>query len=373
MTLEPQTVRIYRDYVGRTHAFLSVEVRPQTTGLVTGFFFKEGEHVRKGQLLFALDPRLSRVQVEAAKARSAQALAQVAQAEAQLERAADAIRRYAPLAATEAIPRQQYTDAVAEEKVRRAELQGCRARADIARAEIKQAEIQLGFTSIRAPISGIVGMRRLTTGGLAAPGDAEPLATISQSDPIRVSFAISDADYLRFLAPRQSTRTGAGGTDTATATTNPVSAMQWKLQLADGSTYDHPGRFYALGRAANPETDTVEVVLLYPNANDRLRPEQYAEVRADVEKQSNVLLVPVTAVRETQGAKTVWVVGPGGTAGERTIVAASRSGNAYIVTKGLQPGDAIVVSGEQKLRPGDRVKPVQQPGAQAYGENGGRP
>lgn len=362
LTLRPQNVRIYRNYVGRTHAFLSVDVRPQTTGLITGFFFKEGQHVRKGQLLFTLDPRLGRVGVDVAKARSSQALAEVRQAEAQLGRARDAVRRYAPLSDTEAIPRQQYADALAEEKLRLAEVQAYQARAEVARAEAKQAEIQLGFTSIRAPIAGVIGMHRLTTGGLAAPGDTEPLATISQSDPMRVTFAISDADYLRYMAPRQRRRTAAGG---GTDTIKSVSATHWKLVLADGSTYDRPGRFYALSRAANPETDTVEVVLLYANPGDRLRPEQYASVQADVERETNVLLVPVSAVRETQGTKTVWVVSPGETATEEPIVATARSGNAYVVTGGLRAGDTIVVGGEQKLRPGDKLKPVQISPAQA--------
>ena len=201
MRLEPQTVRVYREYVGRTEAFLSVDLRPQATGYITGFFFKEGQMVRKGQLLFQIDPRLYQATVAAARARLARADADVLQVQAQLRRADDHVRRYAPLAAIEAIPQQEYTDALAEQQIRQAELQQMEANRGIAQASLQEAQVNLSYTQIRAPIAGVIGFRRMVARGLASANEVLPLATISQSNPVRVSFSLPDADYLKYLAP----------------------------------------------------------------------------------------------------------------------------------------------------------------------------
>lgn len=139
--------------------------------------------------------------------------------------------------------------------------------------------------------------------------------------------------------------------------------------LADGTTYDKPGKFYAMSRAANLDTDTVGVILLYANAENRLRPGEYAKVRADVELRKNVLLIPVTCIRESQGSKTVSVIGPDNAASQRVIETEERSGNSYIVTKGLNPGDVVIVGGEQKVKPGDKLKPQMVPQPEG-GQNG---
>lgn len=367
MRLQPQTVRVYREYVGRTEAFLSVDLRPQATGYITGFFFREGQTVRKGQLLFQLDNHLYQAAVASAEARLARADADVSQAEAQLRRADDSVRRYAPLSAIEAIPAQQYTDALAEQQVRQAELRQMEANRGIAQASLQEAQVNLSYTQLRAPIAGVIGLQRMAAGGLASATESLPLATISQSNPVRVSFSLPDADYLKYLAP---------GKDAAAAKnpkhkgdSNGSTDMHWQLLLADGTVYDKPGKFFALSRAANLETDTVGVVLLYPNPDNRLRPGQYAKVRADVELRKNVLLVPVTCLRESQGAKTVSVLAPDDIAAQRVIETEERSGNSYIVTKGLNPGDLVIVGGEQKVKPGDKVKPQMMPQS-ADGPNG---
>ncbi len=359
MRLEPQTVRVYREYIGRTEAFLSVDLRPQATGYITGFFFKEGQAVRKGQLLFQIDPRLYQATVASAKARLARADADVLQAQAQLRRADDHVRRYAPLSTIEAIPRQEYTDALAEQQVRQAELQQMEANRGIAQASLQEAQVNLSYTQIRAPIAGVIGFRRMATGGLAAANEVLPLATISQSNPVRVSFSLSDADYLKYLAPGR--KAAAVQDPQHHSDANKTSDMQWKLMLADGTTYDKPGKFYAMSRAANLDTDTVGVMLLYPNAQNRLRPGEYAKVRADVELRKNVLLIPVTCIRESQGSKTVTVIGPNNTAAQRVVETEERSGNSYIVTKGLNAGDVVIVGGEQKVKPGDKLKPQMVP------------
>ncbi len=186
--------------------------------------------------------------------------------------------------------------------------------------------------------------------------------TISQSEPMRVPFAVSDADHLRYIAPEQQASSRSHGRGVSnqlqgSAAANPARDMHFKLELADGSTYNQSGRFYAVGRVADPETDTVQIVLLYPNPDNRLRPGEYVKVRANVELRKDVLLLPSSAVRQLQGSKLVWLVGPDHEVRQREIQAEQGVGNAYLVTAGLKPGDLVVVGGEQKLRPGDTVKP----------------
>lgn len=352
--LAPQSTRVFRDYVGRTNAFLTVDIRPQITAPVLRFYFQDGQQVRQGQLLYQLDARPFQTLLDAATARRARTDADIARATAELAKTQDYVRRYAPLATINAVPRQQYTDALAQASIAAAQLQQAQADKQIAQANLEQAQLNLTYTQVRAPIAGTVGIRRMAPGALATPTDPEPLATISSADPLRVDFSVSDADYLKYLAPQ--TPSSLHNLPPTTRTNNPRS-VQWKLILADGSAYPLPGKFYALSRAANLQTDTVQVELLYPNPRHQLRPGQYATIHADVESRQNVLLVPVSSVRVAQGTKIVSVVGPNNIVAEKTIETESRSGDAYIVKKGLSPGDIVIIGGEQKVKPGDKVKP----------------
>lgn len=362
LKIEPRSVRISRDYVGRTDAFLSADIRSQVTGYITAFYFHEGERVHKGQLLFQISPLNFRSQVEASAAELERADADIEKAILALARAEDTVRRYAPLAPTNAIPRQQYADALAEAALRGAELDQMKASRHVAEANLRQAQIRLGYTTLRSPITGIAGLRHLSIGSLASENDTAPLVTISQSEPMRVTFSVSDADYLRYIAPEQHASSRGHGSDGPTQlqgprAPNPAKDIRFELRLADGSTYDRKGQFYAVGRAADPDTDTLQIVLLYANPNNRLRPGQYVKVRANVELRKNVLLLPSGAVQQLQGSRLVWLLGPDNTVRQREIKAEQGVGNAYLVTSGLKPGDLVVVGGEQKLRPGDKVKP----------------
>ena len=362
LRIEPRSVRVSRDYVGRTEALLSADIRPQVTGYITAFFFHEGEYVHKGQVLFLISALNFETQVEATTAELARADADVAKAIVALDHAEDTVRRYAPLAPTNAIPRQQYADALAEAAMRAAELDQVKANRRVAEANLRQARVRLGYTTLRSPINGIAGVRHLSIGSLANENDSAPLVTISQSEPIRVTFAVSDADYLRYIAPEQDASSRAHGSGAPNrlggpGATNSAHDMQFQLKLADGSTYDQKGRFYAVGRAADPETDTLQIILLYPNPDNRLRPGQSVTVHANVELRKDVLLLPSSAVRQLQGSRLVWILGPDHSVRQREIKAEQGVGNAYIVTAGLKPGDLVIVGGEQKLRPGDKVKP----------------
>lgn len=346
LRLEPQVATLYQQYVGRTEAFYTVDLHAQVTGYISAVTFREGQHVTRGQVLFRIDEAPFLAQMAAAQAQVARADADIARADAGLAQAEDAARRYAPLATTDAIPRQQYADALALVATRKAELAQAQASRQVAQVGLLDARIRLGYAVVRAPMSGIIGMRQMTVGALTTADSPQALATISQLDPIRVTFSVPDAEYLRNLAPQP-------GTSIADRTRS----MQFRLELADGSVLPGSAKFYALERALNQQTDTMLVTVLYANPNDSLRPGEYVSVRSNVES-ARVLLVPVGAVRETQGTQLVWVLDANNTATQRTIRAQRRVGNAYAVESGLAPGDEVIVGGEQKLRPGDEVKPV---------------
>ena len=343
MQLDAQSVHLTRSYVGRLEALTSADLRPRSTGYITGFFFQEGDAVRAGQLLFRVDTRLYRLRTAAAKAQLTRSEADIRKSQALFEQARDRARRYAPLAATRAIPEEQYTDARFEARIQEANLAQARAERQLAQSNLEQATFEQSYGAVRAPISGIAGARRVGIGDLASASDPAPLVTISQSDPVRVRVSISDADYLQYVAPAARAPRGR--------------SIDWKLLLADGSTYPLAGRMVTTSRAADPQTGTLELVLLFPNPGDRLRPGQYAKVSAELEQHDNVLVVPVTSVRISQGSKTVSVLDPNDVVEQRTIEAEERMGNSYVVTKGLNAGDKVIVGGEQKVKPGDHVRP----------------
>jgi membrane fusion protein (multidrug efflux system) len=334
-----------------------VDLRPQASGAITRYTFREGETVEKGQVLFVIDDAPYRAEVAQAEAALDKARAERSKAAESVRRGEDLVIRLQPLAKTEAIPRQQALDAEHELAAERLDLEARQADIRSARASLSTAEIKLQRTIIRAPFSGVIGRSRLVVGGLASSSDGEPLATLSQSDPLQFVFPVSDADYLKYfsqLAANAPARDAGSARSPA-----PTSAAEhsFSLILADGSTFPASGRFYAVSRSAEALTDTFEVSVLFPNKDGRLRPGQYGEVRSDVDSRRGALLVPINAVMQTQGVKTVWVVGAHNKVAERRVEARDRLGNAYVVESGLRPGELVVVGGEQKLNPDDAVKP----------------
>lgn len=343
LTLEPQTVHVTRRYAATMEALQSADLRPLVSGYITGYYFEEGEHVTKGQVLFRIDTRSYRARAAAAAAQVSRAAADIDRARALLEKARGRVLRYAPLAATRAIPQEQYTDAVIEVSVQEAILKQARADRRLARANLEQARYEEDFGSVRAPIAGIIGARRIGVGGLASVSDTEPLVTVSQLDTVRVRVSISDADYLRYVAHAEGAPAASG------------SGAPWTMTLADGSAYPLPGHWVGTSRAADPQTGTLALVLLFPNPGERLRPGQYAQVAAEMQQLNNVLLIPVTSVRISQGAKTVSIIDAHDVVAQRAIVADERTANSYIVTQGLAAGDRVIVGGEQKVRVGEHV------------------
>lgn len=350
MAVEPQTASIYRKYVGRIQARYTVNIRPRVEGELVSYHFRSGQMVKKGKLLFAIDPTPYRLAVQAAEAQLSKSQSDLAESQAQLQKAHKDLERYQPLAKIHAIPEQNLADAEAAVQVRNAQLKQMEAEVQVQRAAVSQAKLNLRHTRIYSPITGVIGKRQVDPGNLVSATSATPLATVSSSDPMLVSFAVGDAEYLKYFVPQNGQPPHPGTVD-------------YDLLLADGQKYSYPGKFMHVSRSINEQTDTLTIVLQFPNPHHVLRPGEYAQVLADLEQRPNTLMVPVVAVQTLQGTESVLLVDGKDKVVQRTITTSSRQGENYVVSGGLKPGDRVIVKGQQKVEPGDTVKPhVVAPG-----------
>ncbi len=324
-----KTVPIYSEFVAQTDARETVEIRARVQSFLDAQHFTEGTIVKKGQLLFTLDKREYQAKLLQAKAELEIALARLGKAETDE-------RRLKPLAERRAVPQQDYDNAAAN-------LLAAQANVSAARAGVVAAELELSYTTISSPITGLVGKRLVAPGNLVGKGEATLLDTVSSIDPIRVNATLSEAEYLRFFTQAK----GQG-----------KSAVPFELILADGSVHPHKGRLVIVDRAVDQKTGTLAFSAEFPNPDGRLRPGQFGRVRAAAEMARDAILIPKRAVQEIQGMQTVLVVGADNMVALRTIQPGETVGDLLIVRKGLEPGERVIVDGIQKARPGSKVNPT---------------
>jgi membrane fusion protein (multidrug efflux system) len=336
MDVVQKTVPIYAEYVGQTDARETVEIRARVQAFLEAQHFTEGTVVKKDQLLFTLDRREYEAKLQQAKAELEGAMARLGKAETDE-------RRLKPLAERRAVPQQDYDNAVAN-------LQTAQAGVSAAKSGVVEAELNLSYTRITSPISGLIGKRLVSPGNLVGKGEATLLDTVSSIDPIRVNTTISEAEYLRFFATRNERGNGPG---------------QLELILADGSVYPYKGKLAVVDRAVDQKTGTLNFSAEFPNPAGQLRPGQFGRVRAVAEMAKDAILVPKRAVQEIQGMKTVLVVGADNMVALRTIQPGETVGDLLIVSSGLKPGERVIVDGIQKARPGSKVNPTAAPAAGA--------
>jgi membrane fusion protein (multidrug efflux system) len=387
--VEQRPVIISRDFVARTEAIPTVDVRARVAAVLEQVLYNEGSEVKQGQILFKLQREEYEAALASARAQLAKAQADLTRAKdtsvvdnyraqldarkADLEKAQRDVARYVPLAQARAIPQQDLDTAQSQEKVAAAGVEVAEAalrdtqlaqRTQVALAEaavltakasITQAELNLGYTTITAPISGIIGKIQVDPGNLVGKNEPTLLATISTVDPIYVEFAVAEADYLK-LSARIKLDAQGRGTD---------KERRLELYLADNSLFPHKGRLIFVGRAFDAKTGTIAVQAEFPNPTRVLRPGQFARVRGAVDYRPDAVLVPQLAVQDQQGAKVVMVVEAEDKVAQRPVILDERVGEFYIVSKGLEPGERAIVEGVQKARPGMQVKVEQQPGAGA--------
>ena len=351
---EPRDVPVYGEWIGTLSGQVNADVKAQVTGYLLTRNYKEGSFVRKGQLLFEIDPRPFQAALDQAKGQLDQAQAQLILDEAQLATAEANqlksqldVEKYTPLAKADAVSQQDLdnanqTDLANKAQVKAAEAAIASAHAQIhtSQAAVEAAEINLNFTRIVSPIDGIVGVAQAQVGDLVNTSSGV-LTTVSTVDPIRDYFSVSEQEYLalqkRFAGSEKD---------------------HWKLQLilADGTTYPQEGEFYFADRQVNQNTGAIQLAALFPNPGNVLRPGQYGKVRAVVHTQQNALLIPQAAVTEQQGSYLVAVVEKTGRVAMSSVQVGERMGTMWIIQSGLKPGDRVVVEGQQNLRPGMTVQ-----------------
>jgi len=332
-----QNVPVYSEWLGTTDGAINAQIRARVQGYLQSRDYREGTFVKAGDLLFTIDPRQYQAALDQAKG-------DLARAEAALGKTQLDVARYTPLAKEGAISQQELDNATQAYR-------GDQAAVAAARAAVKQAELNLEWTRIKSPIDGIAGIADAQIGDLI--GTNTLLTTVSRVDPIKVSFPISEREYLKF-ADRIATAMQAE--QRAQPHGPPL-----ELILADGSVYPQRGGFALPNREIDLKTGTITVVSYFPNPQNVLRPGLYAKVRTVTETKQDALLVPQRAVQELQGSYRVAVVGTENKVEFRPVKAGVRIGSLWIIDEGLKPGDRVIVEGLQKVRDGLAVNPKPVP------------
>jgi len=400
--VEQKDVPVYNEWIGTTQGMVNADIRPQVSGYLLRQAYKEGSFVKKGQLLFEIDPRpfqaaldqaqgqvaqfqgqleQANSQVKQAEAQVAQANSQLLQAQAQLAQArANQVKtqldvnKYAPLLEQKAVTQQDYDNAAQSNDVAKAQVKAADAGIETARAQLRAASAQVGtakatvkaaegqvenakagvrtaqlnlsFTRIISPIDGIAGLAQAQVGNLVNTQSAA-LTTVSTVDPIKIYFTLSEQQYLYFnKAGLINARSGAS-----------VAQIELELILADGSTFPQKGNFYFADRQVDEKTGAIRMAGLFPNPENVLRPGQYGRVRAVTATKNDALLVPQRAVTELQGTYQVAVVGGDNKVEIRTVKVGDRADSNWIIEDGLKAGESVIVEGLQKVRPGAVVNP----------------
>jgi membrane fusion protein (multidrug efflux system) len=339
-----QDVPIYEEWVAQLNGTKNADITPKVQGYELKQNYRDGYFVRKGELLFEIDPRPFEAALDQAKA-------QLAEASAGQSRSETDVARDTPLAAQNAIPRKQLDNDMAA-------LASSKAQVAAQQAALEQARLNLSWTRVRAPIDGIAGIANSQVGDLV--GTSTKMTTVSEVNPIRAFFNLSESDFLA-IAPEIS-KVIHGGTEMAKSTSPPVEFIQ-----ANEKTFPATGRIVLVSRQINSGTGTIQLAAEFANKDATLRPGGFGRVRIRTGLAKNALLVPQRAVIEVQSMYQVAVVGPDNKAQFRPVKVGDRVGPNWIIREGLNPGERVVVEGFMKLRDGIPVKPTPYTVAAAGG------
>ena len=331
-----QDVPLYADWIGTAEGFNNATIRPQVKGYLLKIDYNQGTVVDSGTLLFEIDPREFKAELDSAKG-------QLGEAKANLAKRKTHVDRYRPLAAQGAVSQQEFDDSVQN-------MLSAEAGLLTAQARVEQARLNLGWTKITSPIEGVAGIAQAQIGDLVGPEST--LTTVSQLNPIKVNFPVSEKAYLEVVRTRGGGASGRGDLSSA----GPI----LQLYLADGSKWPERGTPFVLGRSVDEQTGTILIEGRFPNPNNVLRPGQFARVRVDIGTRKNALLVPQRAVSDIQGKYMLSVISNQDVVEVRPVEVGETVGENWIITKGLKADERVVVEGIQKVRSGMKVKPVSQ-------------
>lgn len=348
VTVEQKTVPVYGNWVASLDGYTNANIQPQVSGYLIRQTYREGSYVHKGDVLFEIDPRPFQAALDQAKGQLAQARGQLGQAQAQLGLAEINVKRDTPLAQAHAIARSQLDNDIQTEAQTQALIKANQAGIEAAEAAVETAQLNLGFTKVRSLLDGIAGIATTQIGNLVS--QTTVLTAVSQVNPIKVYFSISEQEYLS-LADKVK---GSGFDPDFFRTKKPVPLQ---LTLANGNVYPQQGRILFPDRQVDPQTGTIRIVGAFANPGNILRPGQFGRIRAMTAFNQNALLVPQRAVTELQGRDQIAVVGPDNRVNVRTVDMGDRVGEMWIVNSGLKPGERVVSEGTSKVRDGQLVKP----------------
>jgi len=340
-TVVQQDTPIYTEWVAVLDGYVNAQIQPRVAGYIIKQNYREGSVVRKGEVLFEIDPRPFKAALDQAKA-------QLAQAQAQLGKASLDVERDTPLAQARAIAQSQL-DTEIQAKL------GGQAQVQAAKANVEQAELNMEFTKVTSLVSGIAGIAQVQIGNLVGPNSV--LTSVSQVDPIKAYFTVSEQVFTEFHRRFP----------TEASVEEQRRRMPLQLLLADGAVYEQTGRVYFSDREGNPATGAIRIAGVFPNPNNLLRPGGYGRVRLSARTQTGALLVPQRAVMELQGSHQVAVVGSDNKVAIRPVTVGERVGKLWIITDGLKAGERVIVEGLQKVRDGAAVSPVAAQSPQAGG------
>jgi membrane fusion protein (multidrug efflux system) len=326
-TVIQRDVPVYHEWIGTLDGMVNATIRAQVQGYLIKQNYREGDLVKRGQILFEIDPRTFQAVLEQAKGQLEAQQARWTQAKANLA-------RVKPLAEQNAVSKKDLDDSIGTE-------QSARAAVISAQAAVDKAQLDLAFTQITSPVDGLAGLAKAQIGNLVGPGGMEELTTVSTVNPIKAYIQVSEQEYIQAAQRSSSSR----------------EEKESQLILADGSGYPHRGSFGFADRQIDVKTGTMKVAVVFPNPGNFLRPGQYGKIRVATSVRKDALLVPQRSVSEVQGKYMVAVVGADSKVDIRPVTPAERVGNLWIILEGLKPGERVIVEGIQKVRPGMPVTP----------------
>jgi membrane fusion protein (multidrug efflux system) len=334
VTVGQKTVPVYSEFVGQTLGITDVDIMSRVDGWITSMHFKEGDVVKKGQLLYVIDDLPIRTRIDAAEARLAEAKTLMVRAKSDLD-------RVEPLVKMNALSKRDLDAADASYKASQSEV-------DVAAASLKNARLELDYTRIKSPVTGIIGISKVQVGdyvGRTAMGT--PLNTVSSVGDVRVRFPISESEYLRIAKRAQSSKEPRR-----------MDKVPVELILADGSTYDEKGVIALANREVDPETGSLIVQAVFANKQNLIRPGQYVKVRVLADSYPDAVLVPQQAVNVLQSIHQVFVLNDSSKVAPRVVKTGARVGSNWIITEGLKPGEKVAIIGSIAVNPRVTVKPI---------------
>lgn len=365
VTVQQQNVPIYGEWVASLEGYVNANIQPQVSGYLIRQTYREGSLVHKDQVLFEIDPRPFEAALAQVQGQLAQAIGQLGQAKAQLGLAEINVRRDTPLAQLHAIAQSQLDNDIQGQKQGEALIASDEASIKAAQANVATAQLNLGFTKVRSLVEGIAGIATTQIGNLVGPNTV--LTTVSQVNPIKVYFSISEQEYLALAGKIE-----PHGAEASRDLLSGRNSVPIQLTLANNKVYDRQGEILFPDRSVNTQTGTIRIVGAFPNPGNILRPGQFGRIRALTAMRTNALLVPQEAVTEVQGRYQIAIVQPNNTVKITAVTVGDKYKDLWVINSGITAGERVIAEGTAKVRDGETVNPqaVQAQSTSPYAARG---